>query len=74
MVRGPLAPAGTPPDIIERLHDAVAEAGKDPEVRKALADLGIDPISASPEEMRDYMKRELDKWRRIIKAAGVQPE
>lgn len=71
---GALAPAGTPPDIVARLHDAVAEAGKDPEVRKALADLGIDPIAGSSEEMRSYMKRELDKWGGVIKAAGLQPE
>jgi tripartite-type tricarboxylate transporter receptor subunit TctC len=71
---GALAPAGTPPEVVARLHDAVAEAGKDPEVRKALSDLGIDPISGSPEDMRDYMKRELDKWGRVIKAAGLQPE
>jgi tripartite-type tricarboxylate transporter receptor subunit TctC len=71
---GALVPVGTPPEVIGKLHDAVAEAGKDPEVRKALADLGIDPSSASPQEMRDYMIRELDKWGRVIKAAGLQPE
>ncbi len=71
---GALAPAGTPPNIVARLHDAVAEAGKDQEVRKALADLGIDPIAGSSDEMRNYMKRELDKWGGVIKAAGLQPE
>lgn len=71
---GALAPIGTPPEVVARLHDAVAEAGKDQEVRKALADLGIDPISGSPDEMREYMKRELEKWGQVIKAAGLQPE
>jgi tripartite-type tricarboxylate transporter receptor subunit TctC len=71
---GVVAPAGTPKDIVTRLHDVFAKATEDARVQKALVDLGIDASSATTEELRVYMKKELEKWAGVIKAAGVTPQ
>ena len=71
---GALAPAGTSNEIATRLHDAFTKAAEDLGVRKSLADLGTDPALANPDELRAYMKHELDKWAAVIKAAGIEPE
>jgi len=71
---GLVAPAGTPKDIIAILNRATVEALKDPAVRKALIDLGVDISSSSPEEFAAYIKSEIPKWAAVIATAGAQVE
>ena len=72
---GLVAPAGTPREIITRLHGGVVRALQDPAVRKRLIDDGAEPApSASPEEFGAFIKTEVTKWAKVVKAAGVQPE
>src|SRR4029077_10769826 len=51
-----VAPAGTPPEVIATLHRAAVSALNDPDVRKALTDLGVDVVANTPEEFRAYLK------------------
>jgi tripartite-type tricarboxylate transporter receptor subunit TctC len=67
-----VAPAGTPKDVIAALHRATTATVNDPAVRKALSDLGVDVVGSTPEELRDYIKSEIPKWSRVVKAAGVK--
>ncbi len=72
---GLVAPAGTPRDIITRLHAGVVRALQDPAVRKRLVDDGAEPApSASPEAFGAFIKAEIAKWAKVVKAAGIQPE
>jgi tripartite-type tricarboxylate transporter receptor subunit TctC len=72
---GLLAPAGTPRDIIGRLHGAVVQALQDPPVREHFLKGGADPTpSASPEEFGKQIREELAKWAKVAKTAGIQPE
>ena len=71
---GLVAPAGTPPAVIDTLHRALLEALNDPDVRAKLAALGIDIAPDSPEEFAAYIKSEIPKWAAVIKASGAKLE
>jgi tripartite-type tricarboxylate transporter receptor subunit TctC len=71
---GLVAPAGTPPDVIETLHRATIAALADPATRRRLADLGVEIAGTSPQEFAAYIKREIPKWAAVIKAAGAKME
>jgi tripartite-type tricarboxylate transporter receptor subunit TctC len=68
---GLVAPAGTPPAIIDRLHDEVVRALASPAVQKSFAEGGIIAVSSTPEQFAAYTKSELIRWRAILKATGV---
>jgi tripartite-type tricarboxylate transporter receptor subunit TctC len=67
-----VAPAGTPPEVIATLHRAAVSALNDPDVRKALTDLGVDVVANTPEEFRAYLKAEIPKWAAIVKVSGAK--
>lgn len=65
------APAGTPPAILQRLHKETIRALHDPEVRKLLESLGAEILGTSPKEYAAFIRSEIDKWGKVIKAAGI---
>ena len=69
---GLLAPVGTPRDIIERLRLAVARALGSPEVERQIAVTGMEVSLTTPEEMGEFLRRELDKWGRIARDSGAR--
>jgi tripartite-type tricarboxylate transporter receptor subunit TctC len=72
---GLLAPAGTPRDIIMRLHGAVVQSLEDPAVKKRYLDNGADPRpSATPEAFGAFIRAELKKWGSVVKSAGIKAE
>jgi tripartite-type tricarboxylate transporter receptor subunit TctC len=67
-----LAPAGTPPDIVNKLHDAFKDVMAMPEVEKQLANIGMIPIiSPSPDELRKFVSTEVSRWGKIVQQAGI---
>lgn len=71
---GVLAPAGTPRDIISKLHTGVVRALQNPEVRQRLLNDGAEPIGSSPEEFAAYLRSETAKWAKVTQAAGIKPD
>lgn len=72
---GVLAPAGTPREIITKLHAGVVRALQEPEVKKRFIDDGGEATpSSSPEEFGALIRSELAKWAKVVKDAGVKPE
>ena len=71
---GILAPAGTPREIVVKLNTAINEALKLDDVRTRLGGAGIEIQSGTPERFGDVIRNEVDKWGRIVKEAGIQPE
>ena len=72
--QGVLAPAGTPREIIVKLNTEIVRVINLPEVRKQLADQGYEPAGTTPEQFGEYIKTEIAKWTRVIKAAGLKAE
>ncbi len=69
-----VAPPKTPAAIVERVNADIAEAVRDPEVRKRLADLSADPVGGSVGETAAFMRAEVERWNNVIKAANVKLE
>ena len=68
------APKGTPPDVVQRIYRDVAQVLKDPEVQQKIQGLGADPGGLTPADFQARIKREIDLWGRVAKAAKIQPE
>lgn len=71
---GLLAPAGTPPERLSKLHGDVVAVLRDDDVQKKIAALGADVVGNSPEEFAAAMRAESAQWAEIIKAAGIRAE
>jgi tripartite-type tricarboxylate transporter receptor subunit TctC len=69
---GVVAPAGTPPDILKRLHSAVASAARQPSMQRFIKESGVRIIGNSPEEFTQIIRDERKKWGEIIKAANIR--
>jgi len=71
---GILAPAGTPPDVVRRLNEAiVAELGV-PAIRDKMLAAGLEPAPGTPQAFDETLKREHARWAAVIKAAGIKPQ
>jgi tripartite-type tricarboxylate transporter receptor subunit TctC len=68
------APARTPPAILERLYRETVRAVKSPDVRERLEGLGAEIIGSTPEQYAAFIRREIAKWDKVIKAAGIKSE
>jgi tripartite-type tricarboxylate transporter receptor subunit TctC len=71
---GLLAPAGTPPAALARLHAAFTGALRRPEVVARIAALGFEPVGNSPEDFASFMRTEAAKWKGVIEAAQIRIE
>jgi len=71
---GILAPAGTPKPIVAKLNGAINTALKQDDVRAKLTGAGIEIQGGTPEEFGAVIKAEIEKWGRIVKQAGIEPE
>ena len=69
---GIVAPPKTPIPIVEKLSAAVIEVIRMPDVRERLANLSAEPIGGTPVEMAAFMKRDGERWRRVIESARVK--
>ena len=68
------APAGTPREIVNRWNEWLVTALKRPKVNEYLTGTGSVAFPTTPDELMKYQVSEYDKWKRIIVAAGIQPE
>ena len=71
---GVLAPAGTPPAIVTRLHDETLRALKLPDVKERLEYVGFEIVGSTPAAFGAYIKSEIRKWAPVVKASGAKPE
>jgi tripartite-type tricarboxylate transporter receptor subunit TctC len=71
---GILAPAGTPRPVVERLNTELARVMHAPEMKERLAAMATDPVTSTPEEFGDYIKREIAKWGEVVRKAGLKAD
>ena len=71
---GLLAPAGTPKEIVARLHGEVARIIRLPEVQERFRDLGIQPVGDTPEHYQQYIRNELAKYAKLARQSGARAD
>ena len=71
---GLYGPAGMPKDIVEKIQQEIAKISAQPDVRERLLQLGAEPVANTPAEFAAFQKAEYEKFVKIIKKAGIQPD
>lgn len=71
---GVLAPAHTPPAIVNLLYKEIAKAMADPTVKQHLGELGFEPVADTPAQFQALIKAEVEKWGKVIRAANIKVE
>ncbi len=69
---GLAAPAGTPSEIVDKLSDAMRKAMESPQLRKHYATEGGEPMPMTPEEFTRFVLGEVERWRQVVRDAGLQ--
>ena len=71
---GTMAPRGTPQPVIERLNAAINKALGDPAVKKILEGDGMLPSGGTPQQFGERIRKDYDRWLRVVKESGLKPE
>ena len=71
---GILAPAGTPPAIVDKLAREISAILQTPEVRAQVEGMGLEIVASTPAQFAAYIEADSKKWGKIIKDAGVKVE
>ena len=69
---GLAAPAGTPKEAVSRLNEAVARTMQLPEIREKFLAQGAEPLAGSPQDAAAYMRAEVAKWGKVVRASGAR--
>ncbi|HET7596619.1 MAG TPA: tripartite tricarboxylate transporter substrate binding protein [Burkholderiales bacterium] len=69
---GVMVPAGTPPAVINRLHQAIVKAVAIPAVKERVTGLGADLVGNSPDDFRAFLRNELATWGKVVKEVGMR--
>ncbi|HYR66607.1 MAG TPA: tripartite tricarboxylate transporter substrate binding protein [Reyranella sp.] len=71
---GLMAPKGTPPEIVERLNAEIAKIIAKPAIREAWARQGAVPMTMTPAAFDAYLRRDIEKWAKVIQQAGIKAQ
>jgi tripartite-type tricarboxylate transporter receptor subunit TctC len=71
---GLLAPAATPTEIVTRISTEIQKGFKTPQMRERFSAMGADPVGGSPDQFAAFLKVEMAKWAKLVKAAGIKSE
>ncbi|MDB6002667.1 MAG: transporter substrate-binding protein [Rhizobacter sp.] len=71
---GILAPTGTPKPILDRLNADIVKVLRAPDMVKAFDDMGAEPVGGTPEAFAEVIRVNTEKWAKVIKDAGIQPD
>jgi tripartite-type tricarboxylate transporter receptor subunit TctC len=66
--------AGTPKEIVTRLNNEINKVLVNPAVRKRFAELGLSIEGGNPERASAHIRSEFEKWRQVVRDAGIKPE
>ena len=69
---GLMAPKGTPPEIVDRLNAEITRIMAKPAIREAWAKQGAVPMTMSPAQFDAFLRRDIDKWAKVIQQAGIK--
>ncbi|MEO8134109.1 MAG: tripartite tricarboxylate transporter substrate binding protein [Betaproteobacteria bacterium] len=69
---GVFAPAGTPPEIVNRLSVEIGKIARSPEMREKLLAMGAEPVGGTPEEFKAVVDRDIAKWKPLAQKVGIK--
>jgi tripartite-type tricarboxylate transporter receptor subunit TctC len=69
---GFFAPAGTPPDVVQKLNEAMNKALQAPEIRERLEALTFEPVGGTSQQFSDYVRAEVQKWGQVVRETGAR--
>ena len=67
-----VAPAGTPPEVTQRLGREIATALRQPTLQAQLAAGGYEPVGSTPEALQAHIEREITRWATVVKSTGAK--
>jgi tripartite-type tricarboxylate transporter receptor subunit TctC len=71
---GLLAPAGTPLAVIQTINREMVKALQSKDVKDKLASEGAEPVGSTPAEFANLIKNDFDKWSKVAKSSGIEPQ
>lgn len=71
---GIVVPAGTPPAVVQKLNASILDALRAPDVEQRLRSQGLEIVGSSPEEFETFIRDEIAKWAKVVRAAGIKAE
>jgi tripartite-type tricarboxylate transporter receptor subunit TctC len=73
-VFGIVVPAATPRDLVRRLHADILKVLQVPEFKAKMAEFGMEPVGNTPEQFDAFIRAEIEKWAKVVKAAGIKAD
>jgi tripartite-type tricarboxylate transporter receptor subunit TctC len=70
---GMVAPAGTPPAIVDRIQQSVAAVVHAPDMAARMNEMGLEPVASTPAEFTRLIESEIPRWQGVVRARGIQP-
>jgi tripartite-type tricarboxylate transporter receptor subunit TctC len=70
---GILAPSKTPPEVVKKLNTALNDVLRDETLRQKLLEQGAEPNAGAPEQFRSHLRKETERWARLVKDAKLPP-
>jgi tripartite-type tricarboxylate transporter receptor subunit TctC len=71
---GIFAPTGTPAPMVLRINEAINQMLQSPEVRERLSTMAFEPVGGSSQQFGDYVKAEIIKWGKVVRAGNIKPD
>jgi tripartite-type tricarboxylate transporter receptor subunit TctC len=68
---GAVVPSGTPREVVKKISADMAKALQTPELKQRMADVALTPVGNTPEEFDAFIRTEIDKWAKVVKASGA---
>jgi len=68
---GTVVPSATPREVVQRISADISRVLQSPDVQKRMADIGLTPVGNKPEEFDAYIRAEIPKWAKVVKASGA---
>jgi tripartite-type tricarboxylate transporter receptor subunit TctC len=72
VAQGIVVPARTPPALVQRINQEIARVLNKPEVKERHFSIGVETVASSPEEFAVIMRRDIERWGKVIREAGIR--
>jgi tripartite-type tricarboxylate transporter receptor subunit TctC len=73
-IYGAVVPSGTPRDVVKKIGADMAKAVQSAEIKARFAEIGLTPVGNTPEEWDGFIRTEMDKWAKVVKASGASAD